>query len=474
MNPSQNAPALLSRRQAIAATLGAAATVAVAPSFAKPGPGKPNILFIIADDMGYADLSCYGRREYRTPNIDRLAHQGMRFTHAYANSAVCTASRVALITGRYQYRLPIGLQEPLGTQDVGLPPEVPTLASLLRDQGYATSLIGKWHMGALPHYGPLKSGFDEFWGIRGGGVDYYRHGFNGHLDLWDGETKVEQAGYMTDLLADRAMDTIRRRKIDGKPFFISLNFTAPHWPWEGPDAAGKAESDRIAASPNPVGFFHYDGGSMDTYASIVGSLDANVGRILAQLSKLGLDRDTIVVFTSDNGGERFSNTWPFNGKKTELLEGGLRIPAIVRWPSFARAGSESDQPFMLMDWLPTLLAAAGGRDSAAFPTDGMDIRAAIAGHALPERSFFWRFKKHDQKAVRRGRMKYLAIGGNEFLFDVVADPLERANLKDREPETFRQLKAAFAQWNAGMLNDPAAPSYGFTASELADHFGVDD
>ncbi|HWJ68672.1 MAG TPA: sulfatase-like hydrolase/transferase [Sphingobium sp.] len=464
----------LTRRDAIGGALGAVALASASRAIGKGAAKRPNILYIMADDMGYADLSCYGRQEYETVVLDRLAREGMRFTHAYANSAVCTASRVALITGRYQYRLPIGLQEPLGLQDVGLPPEMPTIASLLRDQGYATSLIGKWHLGSLPKYDPLKSGYDEFWGLRGGGVDYYTHKYNGQLDLWDGDTKVEDAGYLTDLLAARTMQTLDQRQRDGKPFFISLHFTAPHWPWEGPDAEGKAESERIDASTDPARYFHYDGGKMETYAAMVRSLDANIGKVLAKLAALGMAEDTIVIFTSDNGGERFANTWPFNGKKTELLEGGLRVPSIVRWPGVTAPGSTSEQPTMLMDWLPTMLAAAGGRPDPRYPTDGMDIRAALQGTTLPERILYWRFKNHDQKAVRRGRMKYLSIGGNEFLFDVVADPLERANLKDRRPEEFAALKQAFAQWNAGMLNDPDAPSFGFTARELADHFGVDD
>jgi arylsulfatase A-like enzyme len=461
------------RRGAMAGALGAAA-LATAPGLTQTAVGRrPNILFILADDLGYADLSCYGRREYKTEVLDQLAREGIRFDHAYANSAVCTATRVALATGRYQYRLPIGLQEPLGQQDIGLPPETPTVASLLRGQGYATSLVGKWHMGSLPKYDPLKSGYEEFWGLRGGGVDYFRHGFNGNLDLWDGPTKVEKTGYLTDLLADRTIATLEKRKRDDRPFFISLHFTAPHWPWEEPGAKGQAESDRIAASPNPTGYFDHDGGTMDTYAGMVRSMDANIGRVLAKLAELGMDRDTIVVFTSDNGGERFSDTWPFTGKKTELLEGGLRIPAIVRWPGVTRPGSTSDAQIISMDWLPTFVAAAGGAPAPKWPSDGLDIKTAIGGADLPERTLFWRFKNMDQKAARRGRMKYLSINGNEFLFDVVADPLERANLKDRDPQTFAALKQAFASWNKGMLSDPKAPSYGFPAKDLADHFGAD-
>ena len=168
----------------------------------------------MADDLGYADLSCYGRRDYSTPNIDRLAAEGMKFLQAYANSAVCSATRTALITGRYQYRLPVGLAEPLatGNTNVGLPPDHPTLPSLLRQAGYGTTLLGKWHLGNLPNYSPLKSGYDHFWGFHNGGVDYFTHkpgvGPNSAVDLWDDDTPIEQTGYFTTLLGDRAVKTI--------------------------------------------------------------------------------------------------------------------------------------------------------------------------------------------------------------------------------------------------------------------------
>ena len=207
----------LTRRTALAGALGTAAIAAAGTPALGQVPGrKPNVLFIMADDLGYADLSCYGRRDYETPVLDGLATQGMMFTHAYANSAVCTATRVGLITGRYQYRLPVGLHEPLGAGDVGLPPEHPTIASLMRLAGYRTTLIGKWHMGSLPKFGPLKSGYDEFWGLYGGGVDYFRHGFGGRSDLWDGETRVEETGYVTDLLAERQaiLDELREVEED--------------------------------------------------------------------------------------------------------------------------------------------------------------------------------------------------------------------------------------------------------------------
>jgi arylsulfatase A-like enzyme len=466
----------ISRRTAVAGMVGTAALSALPGCSNKstlgPIEGKPNFLFIMADDLGYADLSCYGRRDYETPVLDRLASEGMKFMHGYANSAVCTATRVGLISGRYQYRLPIGLQEPGGGTEVGLPPEHPTIASLLRDAGYHSALIGKWHMGLLPKFGPLKSGYDEFWGNRGGGVDYFTHALGGGKDVWDGEVQVEEVGYYTDLLTERSIEFIEARSKEDKPWLLSLHFTAPHWPWEGNNDRGKSESDYIA-NKQPDGnldIIHYDGGTMQAYADMMTSLDSNIGRVLEKLTELGMDKDTVVVFTSDNGGERFSDTWPFTGKKTELLEGGIRVPAIVRWPGVTQPGSTSDVPIMSMDWLPTFVAAGGGKTDPAFPPDGVDIMPALKGDTLPERHLFWRFNNKGQEACRLGEWKYLKIAGNEFLFNIVEDPLERGNLKDRNPEKFAELQGEFGQWNATMLYDPNAPSYGFPPSALADHF----
>ncbi|GAA5049579.1 hypothetical protein GCM10023208_08000 [Erythrobacter westpacificensis] len=465
------------RRGAIGAA-GAATLAATVPGLAHTPGRKPNFLFIMADDLGYADLSCYGRREYETPVLDGLAAQGLKFTHGYANSAVCSATRVGLITGRYQYRVRVGLEEPLGNREIGLEPSHPTMPSILRDAGYHTGLVGKWHLGWLPRFGPKLSGYDEFWGIRGGGVDYFTHNVNGQPDLWDGDVQVEEVGYMTDLMADRAIEYLDARAGEAdKPWLLSLHFTAPHWPWEANDAKGRAESERLAEHgptiPGSLDITHFDGGDMETYAGMVTSLDANVGRVLARLAELGMEQDTVVVFTSDNGGERFSDNWPFTGIKTELLEGGMRVPFIVKWPGLTLPGTETDVPALSMDFLPTFLAAAGTAPHPDYPSDGVDLRPVLAGGTLPERTLFWRFWAKDQKAARRGRYKYLSIGGEEYLFDVVADPLERGNLKYREAEIFADLKGQFNAWNAGMLSDPEASSYRFTPRELADHFGWD-
>ncbi len=460
----------VTRRSVLTAAL--AAPVVLKAQTNRAGGRKPNIVYIMADDLGYADLSCYGRREYRTPNIDSIGAQGIRFMQAYANSAVCSATRTALITGRYQYRLRVGLEEPLGgNRQIGLPPEHPTLPSLLKKGGYGTTLLGKWHLGRLPDYGPLQSGYDHFWGFRGGGVDYFTHksgtANTNTDDLWDGDAKIQEVGYLTDLLGDRAVKVIGDYAKAAQPFLVSLHFNAPHWPWEGP--GDEAESKRLRS------LMDRDGGSMRTYASMVTQMDAQVGRVLTALDTARIADDTIVIFTSDNGGERFSDTWPFTGKKTELLEGGLRIPALVRWPGNIRAGGSTDQVAISMDWMPTVLAAAGAEADPAYPLDGMSLLPAVTRNAAPvPRKLYWRYHNFAQKAMRDGDMKWLRINGNEFLFNVVEDPLERANLKDRQPEVYKRMVADYEAWNATMLPDMngiSSSPIGY-ADELADQVGV--
>ena len=456
----------LTRRQVLAT-----AAVVAASARSQTAPTKPNILFIMADDLGYADLSCYGRREYRTPNIDSLAARGMKFMQAYANSAVCSATRTALMTGRYQYRLPIGLEEPIltgSTRDAGIPADHPTLPSLLKKAGYGTTLVGKYHLGYLPKYSPLKNGYDHFWGYRSGGVDYFTHqnriaSAPNSGDLWEEDVKIDKAGYMTDLLGDRAITVIDGYAKAKQPFLLSLHFSAPHWPWEGPE--DQAESLRVK------NLFDFDGGSNKTYAAMVTRLDFQVGRVLKKLETAGLASNTIVIFTSDNGGERFSNTWPFTGKKTELLEGGLRIPALVRWPGRVRAGSVSEQVAITMDWVPTLLAAAGTQADAAYAMDGINLLPALTQNAAPvSRKLFWRYRYNAQRAMRDGNMKWLKVNQNDFLFNVIDDPLERANLKERQPEVYQRMVAEFTAWNATMLaEDPNANTTAFWDDELADH-----
>jgi len=434
---------------------------------------KPNIVFILADDLGYADVSCYGRRDFTTPNIDRIAADGMRFTQAYANSAVCTASRVALITGRYQYRLAVGLEEPLRSlapRKVGLPSDHPTLPSILKKAGYRAALIGKWHLGGLPDFGPLQSGYDRFYGFRAGVLDYFTHKYgppsSDTEDLWEDDVKTRQAGYLTDLLGSRAVDVVNEYARSGEPFLVSLHFNAPHWPWEAP--GDEAESQRLTS------LFHYDGGTQRTYQRMIQQMDLQIGRVLQALDANDAAENTIVIFTSDNGGERFADTWPFTGRKTELLEGGLRIPAVIRWPGRIPPGGVSEQVTIHMDWLPTLLAAADTTPDPTCPTDGVNLLPCLTQGAAPApRRLYWRYKYAVQQAARDGDWKYLKIFENTFLFDVVQDPMERANLKDRYRDVYDRLVAQWNEWNSKMLPlDPQSFTLGFTGAELADHFGA--
>jgi arylsulfatase A-like enzyme len=432
----------------------------------------PNIVFILADDLGFADVACYGRPDLRTPNIDHLAATGVRLLQAYANSAVCSATRTALITGRYQYRLRLGLEEPLaGNPEVGLDPSHPTLPSLLKQAGYSSTLVGKWHMGTLPKFGPLQSGYDHFYGFRGGGLDYYSHaGGNAKPDLWDGDAPIHQAGYLTELLGNRAVEVVNGSAKSRQPFMLSLHFNAPHWPWEAP--GDEAESERLRAGGGELRDF--DGGSQRTYQRMIEAMDRQIGRVLEAVHTNGLTDDTIVIFTSDNGGERFADTWPFTGKKTELLEGGLRIPAVISWPGRIPHGRTTDQVAISMDWLPTLLAAAGTAPDPAYPSDGMNLLPQLTRRAPPvPRKLFWRYKARAQRAMRDGDLKFLKILDHTFLFDVVADPLERANLKHRRGDDYRRLVREWFDWNATMLPEiEGSNTHGFSGEDLADHYGA--
>ena len=420
---------------------------------------KPNFVFILADDLGYADLGCYGGRSLAapggscSPNIDRMAAEGLRFSQGYSNSPVCSPTRFALATGRYQYRLRGGWDEPIaggarvdpGLGPVlGLPPVQPTLASLLRDAGYATALVGKWHLGYAPHFGPLKSGYQEFFGAMSGGLDYFTHcDTSGKHDLWDGETEVHRIGYLTDLISERAVDYVERRRGETAPFLLSLHYTAPHWPWE--TRADEAEAKHLAATREHIG--HLSGGSVETYLAMIHHMDEGIGRILAALNAIGADRNTVVVFTSDNGGERFSDVWPLTGKKMDLLEGGIRVPYIVRWPARVKAGGETPQLAITMDWVATLLEAAGVAPNPDYPLDGASLLKVLDDPAAAfERELFWRTNYRSQRALRAGRWKYLSTEDGEFLYDLERDARERANRARREPERLAALRARYAEW----------------------------
>jgi arylsulfatase A-like enzyme len=439
------------------AFLGAVGTAAVASAQSdRSTPERPNVLFILADDLGYGDLSGYGRPDYRTPVLDGLAREGVKFMSAYAAAPVCTPTRCAFHTGRYPQRLEVGLHEPLQRAsgiNVGLPPQHPTVASLVKANGYDTALIGKWHLGWKPEFGPNQHGYDEFFGILSGAADYFTHKASdapgagdqsGAPDLWENLTPVERLGYLTDLLSDKAVAFIQRPR--AKPFYLSLHYTAPHSPWEGPEDEAIGHNDH---GPGPM----VQGGTPKIFASMMRDMDAGIGRVLKALERARLHRRTLVIFTSDNGGERFSYNWPFSFQKMFLFEGGTRVPAIVRWPGVIPAGRTTDQAAITMDWTATILEVTGTKADPAYPLDGEGlIRVCTGERPVYDRTLFWRTRERD--AARIGQWKYLKQNGQEFLFDLSVDPGEKADMRTRKSGVFQDLRNRFQAWDAQMLPRP--------------------
>jgi arylsulfatase A-like enzyme len=432
---------------------------------------RPNVVFIVADDLGHADLGCYGGRPADfgpvSPVLDGMAANGIRFTQGYANSPVCSPTRFALMTARYQYRLRGAAEEPInnksrGSATLGLPPEQPTFASLLRGAGYRTALIGKWHLGYPPHFGPLRSGYERFYGPMSGGVDYFSHcAGNGVHDLWDGEEEVRHDGYLTDLLSDRAVETVREFAAGDAPFLISLHYTAPHWPWETRDDAGRAAIVRD-------NLFDLAGGNIHVYRRMIHQMDEGIGRVLQALADAGVLEDTLVIFTSDNGGERFSDNWPLVGGKMDLTEGGIRVPWIAQWPALIEPGRVTPQHCLTMDWSATLLDAAGVEAAPDHPLDGVSLLDLLAGGPEFERPMHWRMNHRQQRALRRGRWKYLSVDGHEYLFDIDADERERANRAPLEAERLARMRDDWQRWNDTMPPIPtdATVSLGYSVRDM--------
>jgi arylsulfatase A-like enzyme len=441
------APMPLTRRQFLLRSGVAAAALLSRPQRFLEAAAPPNLLFILCDDLGYGDVSAFGRPDYRTPNIDWLVAEGVRFTNAYAAASTCTPTRVAFLTGRYPQRQHADLQRPMGwgTPAAGVPayglsPSIPTVPQLLKRAGYDTALVGKWHLGFAQEFSPLKHGFDEFFGIKGGGADYFTHtGRRNIPELHEGDVPADRVGYLTDLLSDRAAEFVARKR--ARPFYLSLHYNAPHWPWEGPrDAHGDSVPHDFVA-----------GGSQKIFREMMASLDAGVGRVMAALRRAGRDQDTLVIFTSDNGGERYSYNWPWSDGKFTLYEGGIRVPLALRWKGMLPRGRQCDQLAISMDWTATLLAAGG---AAAPASDGIDLLPCARGGAAVARTLFWRQPdpvSAPQSAVRRGNWKYLRAGTDESLFDLANDPGEKANLIARFPAVARELREAWVEWNTQMV-----------------------
>jgi arylsulfatase A-like enzyme len=414
---------------------------------------RPNLLVILADDLGWADLSAYGAPDIRTPNLDALAASGVRFTDGYSASSVCSPTRFGLYTGRYPGRLRGGLREPIGAPNEtdGIPLDHPTLASLLKGQGYETALIGKWHCGYLPWYSPTRLGWDEFFGNFSGGLDYFsKLNHNGDHDLFEDEVEVEDLRYYTHILTEKATAFLGRRHRN--PWLLNLNFTTPHWPWEGP--GDKAVSDALTArikAGEPGVLFHNDGGSLETYREMVEDLDRSVGKVLGALRRSGQLDDTVVFFASDNGGERFSYYWPFSGGKGDLQEGGIRVSTLLSWPGRLRPRQVSDTPVHTTDWTATFLELAGAKPDPHYPLDGASlVDHLFRGKPAPERDLFWRMR--GERALRRGDLKYLRLAdGADRLHDLAADAREQANLARARPAELADLRSAWEAIDATLL-----------------------
>lgn len=370
----------------------------------------------------------------------------MRLTDAYSNGAVCTPTRAALMTGRYQQR--VGLEDVLtiGTahRDRGLAATGLTLPALLKKNGYATALYGKWHLGYKPEFGPNAHGFDEFFGFLSGAVDYYTHQrMDGERDLIENGAPVETREYLTDAIARRGVDFIDRHA--GGPFFLKLAFNAPHWPFQPPDRPTRDPGQPLRLRHLP------DDESPATrvdYARMVERVDGAVGTILKALERNRLAEQTLVIFTNDNGGEWLSRNAPFFHRKGTLWEGGIRVPLIVRWHGEVPAGRVSRQVAVTMDLTATILSATGSSLPAGHRLDGMDLLPHLrAARSTVERRVFWRrVTPSVQAAVREGRWKLLADGQHLFLFDLSADPNERTDLSREHPDVVRRLSQALQAW----------------------------
>ncbi|SCF02965.1 Arylsulfatase A [Micromonospora coriariae] len=446
-------------------------------------PEPPNILFILADDLGWADLGCYGSTEIRTPNLDRLAAAGLLFRHGYACSPWCSSTRIGLYTGRYPTRLQAGLEEPLTTraEGNGIPADQPTLSSLLLAAGYETAMFGKWHCGWLPWYSPLRIGFQSFYGNFDGAIDYFEHlNTTGEADLYEGETPVEEAGYYTSLISDRAAEFVAADRTG--PFYAQLNYTAPHWPWEssGDRDVGAEIRRRFSRQSVPTPLIHPDGGSLAKYAELVEEMDAGIGRVLAALAAAGRAEQTIVVFTSDNGGERWSKNWPLVGEKGDLAEGGIRVPLILRWPAAVASGQVTDEAVHTLDLTATLIDAGGTASDERYPLDGVNLLPwLVDGADFPEHDLFWRTS--NQGALRRGRYKYLfdrrdrSVLGNwprrpgpfHLLYDVTVDGREQADIADHHPELLDDLRTTWTRIDAELLTFP--PEHPGVPETTAEH-----
>lgn len=440
-----------------------------------PRKRRPNFVIFLTDDQGYGDLSCMGATDFCTPRIDALAADGARFTNWYSNSPVCSPSRAALLTGRYPGNA--GVRSILAGHRTtpGLHPSVPTLATALKPLGYQTALFGKWHLGLIPGCRPEDHGFDEWFGFMAGCVDYFSHisywGMNRPVkvngaertanplhDLWENGKEVWRDGeYLTDMIAERAVEWVRAAAKSGKPFFLYLPFNAPHYPMHAP----QKYKDRFPDLP-------WDRQIM---AAMISAVDDAVGAVVDEVVRQGVYEDTFFYYQSDNGPSRESRNWldgtldPYyggtagklKGHKFSLYEGGIRSPGIMTWPARIPAGQVINEVGAAMDVFPTFLKAAGG-DPGQYELDGVDVLPVVTEKAAsPHDQIFWEMNK--QTAVRRGDWKLVLNGvlvegadpeDEVFLTNLADDMGERDNHAARRPEIVAELRGAAEEWRAGI------------------------
>jgi len=399
------------------------------------GERPPNVVVILADDLGYADLGVQGSKDLATPHLDALARDGVRFTNGYASAPVCAPTRAGLLTGRYQQRFGFEFNPPEPrAPEYGLAREEPTLGERLKRSGYATGMVGKWHLGFRAELTPPQRGFDEFFGFLSGMRSYFPRP---KADpVLRGDAPVREPLYLTTAFGREAAAFVERHR--DQPFLLYVAFNAVHAPPQA-TAADVARFERIADPKRR------------TYAAMVASMDDAVGVLLAKLAETGLDEHTLVFFLSDNGGpprETGASNAPLRGRKGQLYEGGIRVPFLLRWKGRVRAGQVREGPVISLDVAATALAAAG----LGVP-DGLDGIDLLKDERPSRAALFWRYG--DQSAVRAGEWKLVVREGREELYHLGRDAGERHDLAAAEPERVRALREAHREWAAGL----AAPRW---------------